>query len=120
VETVRLFVYGTLKRGGRHAARLPGAAFERNAATATGYALHDLGEYPALVRSATGVVHGELHRVPASDLPALDDFEECPELYQREEIVLEDGSRAVAYLMSPDAVSAFARVTSGRWGPRFG
>jgi gamma-glutamylcyclotransferase (GGCT)/AIG2-like uncharacterized protein YtfP len=73
---VRLFVYGSLKRGGRHHAELQGAPFLGEAETLPGHAVIQLGDYPALVASAgPGVVAGELFEVPESLLPALDEFE---------------------------------------------
>jgi gamma-glutamylcyclotransferase (GGCT)/AIG2-like uncharacterized protein YtfP len=64
-----------------------------------------LDGYPALVRGAAGqggVVSGEVYRVDSAQLGRLDDFEECPELYQRQEIELEDGSTAEAYVITPE------------------
>jgi gamma-glutamylcyclotransferase (GGCT)/AIG2-like uncharacterized protein YtfP len=46
---VRLFVYGSLKRGGRHHDELAGAVFLGLATTLPGYRLEPLGEYLALV-----------------------------------------------------------------------
>jgi gamma-glutamylcyclotransferase (GGCT)/AIG2-like uncharacterized protein YtfP len=80
---VRLFVYGSLKRDGRHhdELRAAGAMFLGEATTVSGYRLEALDateEYVALVPAGgTGsdVVHGELFEVPESRLPALDAFE---------------------------------------------
>lgn len=80
---VRLFVYGSLKRGGRHhdVLQAAGATFLAEAETAPGYrlsALDETDEYLALERSTAGapeVVQGELYEVPESQLPALDAFE---------------------------------------------
>jgi gamma-glutamylcyclotransferase (GGCT)/AIG2-like uncharacterized protein YtfP len=83
--TVRLFVYGSLKRGGLHHDELAavGAVFVGEAQTLPGYRLESLGEYLALVAvippvaptQATQTVPGELFEVPESQLPALDAFE---------------------------------------------
>lgn len=97
--TVRLFVYGSLKRGGRHHDELQaaGATFLGEAETLPGYRLEALnvgaGEtdgYLALVHARPdepdepfepdepdepNVVTGELFEVPESELPALDAFE---------------------------------------------
>jgi gamma-glutamylcyclotransferase (GGCT)/AIG2-like uncharacterized protein YtfP len=72
-----LFVYGSLKRGGRHHAELRGARFLGEASTAPGYALEALGEYLALVARphAVGAVPGELFQVDAELLALLDEFE---------------------------------------------
>lgn len=73
--SVDLFVYGSLKRGGRHHDELEGATFLGPAETAPGYRLEPLGEYLALVEAGEGRVPGELFEVPLSKLPDLDAFE---------------------------------------------
>src|SRR6185369_8713827 len=47
MASVRLFVYGSLKRGGRHHDELEGATFVGEASTLPGYRLEVLGEYLA-------------------------------------------------------------------------
>ena len=87
--SVHLFVYGSLKRGGRHHDELEGATFLGPAETAPGYRLEPLGEYLALVRTEadeteTACVPGELFQVPLSKLPDLDAFE--GDAYERGEV----------------------------------
>jgi gamma-glutamylcyclotransferase (GGCT)/AIG2-like uncharacterized protein YtfP len=76
-ERDRLFVYGSLKRGGRHHAELGGAAFLGEARTAPGYGLEAVGEYWALVErpGLSGSVSGELFEVDEPLLARLDQFE---------------------------------------------
>lgn len=112
---IRLFVYGTLKRGGVGAARLDGAIFEGPATTATGFALYDLIEYPALVASLDGVVEGEVYQVTLEQLAELDSYEGYPDLFHRELVSLADGSQAQAYLMPAHAVAGHSRIASGVW-----
>jgi gamma-glutamylcyclotransferase (GGCT)/AIG2-like uncharacterized protein YtfP len=97
----RLFVYGSLRRGGQHHDLLRGACYSGEVETRPGYALYQQGDYPALAEGS-GVVAGELWLVHDALLRELDVFEGCPELYQRGEVVLCDGSRAVAYLVSSE------------------
>jgi gamma-glutamylcyclotransferase (GGCT)/AIG2-like uncharacterized protein YtfP len=78
-----LFVYGSLKRDGRHHAELRGAPFLGEARTAPGYAVETLGEpgsggeYVAMVPRphALGSVAGEVFLVDAELLVLLDEFE---------------------------------------------
>jgi gamma-glutamylcyclotransferase (GGCT)/AIG2-like uncharacterized protein YtfP len=75
--SVRLFVYGSLKRGERHHAELRGAAFLGEARTVEGYGLEALGQYSVLVErfGLPGAVSGELFEVDESLLRLLDEFE---------------------------------------------
>jgi gamma-glutamylcyclotransferase (GGCT)/AIG2-like uncharacterized protein YtfP len=110
---VRLFVYGSLKRGGRHHDELAGAVFLGPATTQAGYRLEPLGEYLALIsvlpppqakaqaqaqpepepEHETGTattVPGELFELDESKLSALDAFE--GDAYERGNVRLEGGS----------------------------
>jgi len=82
----RVFVYGTLKRGGLNHHFLAGQKFLGEARTAPGYRLYSLGDYPGMVRSAdpTHEVAGEVWAVDAAGLAALDELEGVKEgLYER-------------------------------------
>ncbi len=82
----RVFVYGTLKRGGRNHVHLAGQQFLGAARTLGGYTLYSLGDYPGMVRSneATHDVTGELWAVDAGCLARLDKLEGVDEgLYER-------------------------------------
>jgi gamma-glutamylcyclotransferase (GGCT)/AIG2-like uncharacterized protein YtfP len=118
--TRRLFVYGSLLRGEPAHARLAGARFECEAATAPGFELVDLGEYPGLLRGGAGRVHGEVYAVPDALVPELDRYEDHPELFTRTEIALADGSRAEAYLVAPRLAAGRLRIPSGAWKQRRG
>lgn len=86
-----LFVYGTLKRGQRAAARLARQRFVGAAQTGPGLVLYELDGYPGLVRepaAADGVV-GEIWLVDAEALRDLDAYEcVAAGLYRRESIAL--------------------------------
>jgi gamma-glutamylaminecyclotransferase len=118
--TVRLFVYGSLKRGFSNERFLRGAAFECAARTAQGYRLYRVGGYPALVVAEGPGIFGEVYRVTEAHLAALDAFEGVPDLYQRAVIQLEDGALVEAFVMSPASVEGCAPVPGAEWleGPR--
>jgi gamma-glutamylcyclotransferase (GGCT)/AIG2-like uncharacterized protein YtfP len=118
MERVRLFVYGTLKRGFPRDDLMSGSVFEGNATTQRGYALHDLGDYPALVVAADGTVHGEVYWVDRKHLEKLDRYEGCPDLYRRQSILLSDGSRSEAYVMSAARVRGCPRIDGGEFRSR--
>ena len=68
-----VFVYGTLRRGGSNAFRMDGAEFV--GAATVGGALYRISWYPGLVLDGDGRVTGEIYRVGAEQLRALDEFE---------------------------------------------
>lgn len=87
----RIFVYGTLKRGGRNHRFLAGQQFLGPARTLPGFTLYSLGSYPGMVRAPddTAGVTGELWVVDDACLQELDRLE-CigAGLYAREPIRL--------------------------------
>jgi gamma-glutamylaminecyclotransferase len=100
---MQLFVYGTLKRGGPRHRFLTGQTFIAVARTRPLYRLYDLGDYPGLVESASGLsIEGELWDVDEACLKQLDQVEGCDlGLYRRGPVELappNDGLPTVAYL----------------------
>lgn len=100
----RLFLYGTLRRGGSAHHRMSGQRFLGEARTVGGYGLYRLSGYPGLVavpEHAAGVV-GEVWEVDDAALGALDAYEGVSEgLYRREALPLRppfDRERVEAYL----------------------
>jgi gamma-glutamylcyclotransferase (GGCT)/AIG2-like uncharacterized protein YtfP len=117
VSEVALFVYGSLKRGFRNHSVMGAAAFVREAQTAPGYRLVLQGEYPALTieRGGKGSVSGELYLVHEAELPRLDAFEDVPTLYQREHVLLDDGTTAQAYVIAAALAARSLPVPGGCW-----
>ncbi len=94
-----VFVYGSLKRGGRWHHVLEDSAFSGLAETRAEWRLARHGAYPAMVPGGE-VVSGELYRVSAAVLAQVDRLEEHPTLYRRTVIRLSDGRPCEAYLLS--------------------
>jgi gamma-glutamylcyclotransferase (GGCT)/AIG2-like uncharacterized protein YtfP len=69
---VKIFVYGTLKRGGQLNGHLEGQQFVGVAKTAPGYILYNLGWFPGMQKTGTAQVSGELWKVQDSHLRQLD------------------------------------------------
>ena len=87
----RLFVYGTLKRGGENHLHLAGQRFLGEAATGPGFTLYGLKGFPGMVRTtdASEGVTGELWEIDADRLRRLDQFEGTAEgIYARAPITL--------------------------------
>ncbi len=74
----RIFVYGTLKRGGSNHGWLRGQKFIAEARTQPQFRLFDLGGYPGLVADAQNglAVEGEVWEVDAAALARLDELED--------------------------------------------
>lgn len=117
---VRLFVYGTLRRGGS-GARLLGSARPAGAATVAG-TLYDVGgRYPALVLGGGATVHGEVWICDEPVLAALDAYEGVPEGLFRREWTEVGGEPALVYVAGPlllPTLRAEQRIASGRWPAR--
>ena len=56
--------------------------------------------YPMLQRG-NGAISGEVYWVPVPCWPALDDWEEMPEVYQRSSVTLRDGRSVWLYEAAP-------------------
>lgn len=75
---MRIFVYGTLKRGRSNHGHLYGQHYIGLAMTQPRYRLHDLGGYPGMVLDERdGIsIHGEIWEVNAECLARLDELED--------------------------------------------
>jgi gamma-glutamylcyclotransferase (GGCT)/AIG2-like uncharacterized protein YtfP len=120
--TVRLFVYGLLRRGEISNHYLGNSVYEGPAATAPAFDLYHLGEYPALADGGATSVVGETYLVPGWRLPEMDLYEEVGVLYDRRAITLADGSSADAYLIiRAKMATQFPRavvISTGDWTRR--
>ena len=95
---ILVFVYGTLKRGRRNFHHLRDASYLGDHVTEPGFTLFSFDTYPAACRQGHQSIHGELFRVTAPRLLALDRFEGHPDYYQRIRIDTEFG-KAWMYVM---------------------
>ena len=112
---ILVFVYGTLMRGQGNARFLEGAEFVRPAETGPGFELFSMGSFPAMSRGGKASVKGELYLVDDDTLKVLDSLENHPRLYRREEIDLDDGGEAIAYLLDQAREMGGTPIKSGNW-----
>lgn len=76
MSPTRLFIYGTLKRGGSNHHYMSGQTFITEARTTPAFRLHDFGGFPGMVRAEDGLsIEGELWDVDADCLARLDVLE---------------------------------------------
>ena len=120
----RVFVYGTLRRGGCNHVRMEGARW-LGTGTVRGR-LYSLGWYPGLVLdSHAGEVHGDVFEVTAaSHLADLDTYEGChadqpgPHEYQRvtARVAMAHGPvDAWMWVWQPPADAERAQMLCGNW-----
>lgn len=127
LQTVKVFVYGTLKKGESRAPVLQREAIKWVPAAILGFKLYDLGSFPCIGHSENGdQVFGELVECtnPDAIVERLDMIEGyTPEgkhnLYNREEVdVIELGngrkSKAFVYVFAR-GTDDFPQVKSGNW-----
>jgi len=100
-KTITLFVYGTLKRGGRLNSRLDDAEFMAEAKTSEKYIMYANDAFPFVVKGkGPTVIHGEVYKIDEYLLAKADAVESHPRLYKREEaeVTLNDGTRVKAWI----------------------
>jgi len=91
--------------------------FHPGSAEAPRLELYDLGPFPMAIANAQAQwpVSGELYRLNAQQLQALDRFEGAPRLYQRTLHVLADGREAWVYLGTRQQVRFVRAIPNGCW-----
>lgn len=110
-----VLVYGTLKRGHPNHHQLAGAPC-LGVARLDGLALHDLGPFPMAVPAAgQAPVIGELYRLNAATLSALDRFEGVPRLYRRWRWRSHGGRWVWVYLGDSRQIRHAPRIVDGIW-----
>lgn len=112
----RLFVYGTLLRGGSSHELLAEAVFVESAQTEARFTLVNLGEYPAMADIGSGTIHGEVYLVKASLLARIDEHE--GEQYARRTVTLQNSKPAHAYVWTVGRFDESQTIRSGDWRKR--
>ncbi|TWT00615.1 gamma-glutamylcyclotransferase [Planomicrobium sp. CPCC 101079] len=119
---MKLFVYGSLKRGGKYHSYLGEATLVAEHAMADGV-IYDSGlGYPAAVLSEPGKITGEIYEIPDELWPALDDLEgytggSATDLFNKLTITVESNGEqidAIAYV-AKDQKLLKTKVMGGVW-----
>lgn len=112
---MHVLVYGSLRSKssrGYNFGRLGPQKYLRTI-TLEGYALHDLGAYPAVCESPKGSVVFELHEVDDQTYERLTQME-VGASYHMKQVTLPEGP-ATIYMMSADRLKSRPKVESGDW-----
>jgi gamma-glutamylcyclotransferase (GGCT)/AIG2-like uncharacterized protein YtfP len=81
--TPRVFVYGTLRRGGSNHRLLGNAHYLGLHHTAARYTMYRLGPYPGVVEGGSSPIRGEVYAVGFGLLQRIDRLEDYPRMYRR-------------------------------------
>lgn len=97
-KLIPVFVYGTLKEGGRLHHHLSSSKKVFSGWSRAGYDMYDLGSYPGIVEAQASPrrVFGEVYLVDGSTLRMLDRVEGVPRLYRRAAIALQSDDPLLA------------------------
>ena len=80
---MNLFVYGTLKKGGKNHFFLKGAKFIRYAIL-EGYSIYDINHgFPLMFEDPEGKVYGEIYEIGSNTLSCIDALESEGKFYER-------------------------------------
>lgn len=114
---MKVFVYGTLKKGhGNHRVmELSNGKFLAECETQyDGFAMVHLGGFPGVIKTTDGTtIKGELYEV--EHLEALDALEGYPNLYYREQVALSCGATAWMYLYNRAVQPQHKFIDNGIW-----
>ena len=123
-DSVKFFVYGTLKEGGHFAKHFDSARLSSKPARISGFDLYSLGPFPAIC-DGTGEVVGELHTYSHGDeiIRQFDRIEGYREgsssnLYNRRKVsvTLDDGTTDEAFIyVFGGEITGQKKIESGVW-----
>jgi gamma-glutamylaminecyclotransferase len=101
---IKVFVYGSLKKGFHNSELLEDAVFLGEFKTKDYFKMLDLGSYPAIYFDEEGFrVRGELYEIDEDMQRQLDYLEGYPKFYNRKEVDLVDfGDKASIYFFDSD------------------
>ena len=94
---MKVFVYGSLKRGYWNSTILMDSEFLFKATTVDSvYDMFDLGSFPAVVKDGDSKIEGEVYKIKGRTIQMLDALEGNGSFYNREEILVTDGNKEVS------------------------
>ena len=114
----RVFVYGTLMHRERNHRLLARSAFRGKALTEEGFALHDFGGYPGMIRDGSDRLSGEVYEVIPTCCMRWINLKDTPIGYTRTTIRLDDGSSVQAYLLTAKQIQGRRLISGGDWRKR--
>lgn len=107
-----VFVYGTLRQGESNHHYLGNAQWLGQETLSAQFAMYDVGEYPAIVAGNQAII-GDVYRVSDVILAELDELEEVPFEYRREQVMTRLGLAWVYLYQNSDVLQV--PIASGDW-----
>jgi gamma-glutamylaminecyclotransferase len=119
-----VFVYGTLKRGHHndHLTQAEGVEYVGRDYIEGNYGMYSLGSFPAVIRQEKDKrkIFGEVYRVPADVLDAMDILEGHPVFYKRSKVQTVMGRESAwVYFMDRDRLGHnLPLIAHGAWAAK--
>lgn len=117
---IRVFVYGSLKRGKHNHGLLAQSRHLGRAYIDGKYRLISLGAFPGVVEDdrleTDGIVGGEIYQVSDDVLRSLDYLEGHPRFYERRKVTTSHGA-AWCYFLPQPYIEKYPIVDNGIWHP---
>lgn len=114
---IKVFVYGTLKKGEGNHRLLAGRSVFCGEDCIRGK-LFDLGPFPAAMKEGTDLIHGEIYMVGPTTLGALDRLEGHPSFYKREVVKTLNQKQDVWVYFLPKMEHKALHLPNGVWSAR--
>jgi len=115
---MKLFVYGTLRKGcGNHEHFLRGKE-PLCVDMLTNFKMYNLGAFPAIVESTdkNDYVVVEIYEINDAELKAIDRLEGYPRFYNRKEVSTVTGNTGFVYYQTEDKAEAYwVHIPGGDW-----
>lgn len=110
---VKVFVYGTLKKGGFFFNKEAQLKLQDDSIDGTLY-IDGSNSFPFLKLDTGDIAHGEVHIVAPSYISRLDRLEQEGRLYKRKWVVTHGGEKCIAYEWMHETVG-MTPVEGGNW-----
>ncbi len=115
---MHIFVYGTLKKGDSNHQLLNGSRYICTTRTIEKYTMIDLGRFPGVLKDkktsqSSSSIYGEVYEISPRTLEILDEYE--GEWYFREEVELENGTKALMYFLKNVPAINYELLPNGSW-----
>lgn len=108
---MRLFVYGSLRRGAENNHLLGASTWLGRARTTATCTLKRISWFPGLLPDGVTAVEGDLYDVDEPALAALDEYE--GPWFRRSLVTLQDGRDATCWLVDPAVAAGRPIIASG-------